>query len=345
MRKKIGYIFIGLLLIGAILGLMTYNAIWSDNVNDASVKSQTLDIPAGSDFDAVVDIMTRENILKNVTTFKQVAKLMKYDRSKVPSGRYKIDRDWNNRQLISTLRAGRQEPITVTFNNHRTLVETLGDIASYLEVDSTTLVNHVTASETLAKYGYSPETMLTMFIPNTYEMYWNYSPDKLLERMKSEHKAFWAANNRLAKAAALGLTDAEVYTLASIVEMESQAAKERPIIAGLYLNRLERGIPLQADPTVVYAVGDFSIRRVLNKHLAHDNPYNTYKYGGLPPGPIYLPSIQSIDAVLNPADHDYIFMCAKPGYNSEHAFAKTSAEHSRNANKYRSWLTSEGIRK
>jgi len=166
-------------------------------------------------------------------------------------------------------------------------------------------------------------------------MFWNVTPKEIVDRLIKEQKAFWNKKDRKAKAEKLGMSEKEIYTLASIVEKESQYGPERPIIAGLYLNRLKRGIALQADPTVVYANGDFELRRVLNKHLAFDSPYNTYKYNGLPPGPIFMPSIQSIDAVLDYQKHDYLFMCAKPGYGTKHAFAKTLRGHNRNANEYR----------
>ena len=328
--------------IGCVMAWQLYAAIYHENISEDAASY--LIIPKGSSYNQVVDSLERNNVLINTKSFHTVATLMKYGDTNIKSGKYPIEKGWNNRVLIGLLRAGRQLPVKVTFNNHRTIQETLGSIAQYIEPDSADLVNHIMEQQSLANYGYSSSNILSLFIPNTYELYYNYTAEQLLSRMKAEHDKFWSAKDRRQKAASLSMTESEVYTLASIVEKESQAAKERPIIAGLYLNRLKRGIALQADPTVVYAVGDFTIRRVLNKHLAVDSPYNTYKNAGLPPGPIYLPSIESIDAVLNPAQHDYLFMCAKPGYNSEHAFAKTVAQHNANANRYRRWLTSEGIR-
>jgi len=342
MKKKLGIAAVIVLLLGLLIAWQGYKAIYTDNIADSA--PEYIIIPQGSDYSDVVRILEDEKVLRDHKSFDLVASLMKYGDGKVKAGKYKLDKSWGNRSLISVLRAGRQVPVNVTFNNHRTIEETLGTIAKYIEPDSIELVESILSQDVFANYGYTKEDILTLFIPNTYQIYYNYTPQQLLDRMQSEHEKFWNNAGRLQKAETLGLSTKEVYTLASIVEKESQAAKERPIIAGLYLNRLQRGIPLQADPTVVYAVGDFSIRRVLNKHLAHESPYNTYKHGGLPPGPIYLPSIESIDAVLNPTKHDYLFMCAKPGYNSEHAFAKTVAQHNRNANIYRKWLTSQGIR-
>ena len=175
-------------------------------------------------------------------------------------------------------------------------------------------------------------------------MNWNIAPEAIADRMEKEHQFFWSQNNRLQKAKEIGLSPTEVYTLASIVEKESQSKIERPIIAGLYLNRLKTGIPLQADPTVVFAVGDFTLRRVLNKHLEIDSPYNTYRFTGLPPGPICMPSISSLDAILNAEKHRYLYMCAKPDNSGLHVFAESLSEHNVNANRYRRWLNQRGIR-
>ena len=190
--------------------------------------------------------------------------------------------------------------------------------------------------------GFTRETIPALFIPNTYEIYWNVSPERFMARMKQEYNRFWTEERRK-KAEALGLTPVEVSTLASIVEEESAVADEYPTIAGLYLNRLKAGMPLQADPTVKFAAGDFALQRILDKHLAIDSPYNTYKYAGLPPGPIRIPSIRAIDAVLNPAHHRYFYMCAKEDFSGRHNFAATLAEHNRNANRYRAELNRRKI--
>lgn len=344
MWKKLVILLTLLALLAGAVTYYGYDAVWADNINDEHMLTE-LKIPTGSSFEDVVQQLKSHDVLKSVASFRQVAKLMNYDKDVVPSGRYIIQKDWSNRALIGALRTRSQSPVKVTFNNHRTVAETVGTITSYLEVDSATVLSTLLADTTLEELRKTKETAITLFVPNTYYINWDISATDLIQRMAAEAEKFWNKKDRLDKLDSAGLTREEVFTLASIVEKESQASHERPIIAGLYLNRLERGIPLQADPTVVFAVGDFSIRRVLNKHLAYDSPYNTYKYVGLPPGPIYLPSIESIDAVLAPTDHEYLFMCAKPGYNSEHAFAKTAEQHSRNANKYRSWLNSEGIRR
>jgi UPF0755 protein len=195
-----------------------------------------------------------------------------------------------------------------------------------------------------AEHDYELETAMSAFIPNTYQIYWNTSPKAVLLRMIEEHDKFWDKENRRAKAEAMGYTPKEVYTLASIVETESQHKPERPRIAGVYINRLDRGIPLQADPSIVFALGDFSLKRILKKHLQVDSPYNTYKNAGLPPGPIYMSSISSIDAVLNYEEHDYLYFCAKPDFSRTHNFAKTLSAHNVNARNFHKWLNKRGVR-
>ncbi|HFB99774.1 MAG TPA: endolytic transglycosylase MltG, partial [Phaeodactylibacter sp.] len=197
--------------------------------------------------------------------------------------------------------------------------------------------------EFINKLGFKKETLISLFIPNTYEFFWNTNAKQFFEKMKKEQGIFWKKNNREKKAADLNMTKAEVYTLASIVERETNQNDEKKRIAGVYLNRLKKGILLQADPTVVFATRDFAARRVLNRHINFDSPYNTYKYAGLPPGPISMASISSIDAVLNAEKHSYLYFCAKPDNSGHHAFAKTLAGHNRNANKFRNWLNKQRI--
>jgi UPF0755 protein len=241
------------------------------------------------------------------------------------------------------LRSGNQDPLDLTFNNVRTIQELAGLLSKNLEADSLTLLTAFLDKNTLASHGLTEETALTNYIPNTYDIFWNIKPEKFINRMHDESEKFWTAD-RLSKAKSWDLTKEQVYTLASIVEKESNNKKERPIVAGVYLNRLKIGDKLRADPTVVYATGDFELRRVLFEHLNNPSPYNTYMHAGLPPGPIYMPSTNSIDAVLNAEKHEYLFFCAKPGYNSEHAFAKSAEQHAVNATVYHKWLSQEGIK-
>lgn len=332
-------VLLGLLVGAGILGYKAYGWIQGPNVKD----SVTLYIPTGTSYSGLSEIITEENILDDVISFERVAGWMKFDEQPVKAGRYEIQQGWSNRQLVNVLRSGRQSPVKVTFNNARTISELSGRITENLEIDSIQFLTHVLNPENLARWGYSKETILSLFIPNTYEMFWTTSTDALISRMQKEHQTFWKQDDRSTKAKALSMTAEEVYTLASIVEKETQAGHERPRVAGLYLNRLQKSIPLQADPTVVFAVGNFELRRVLNKHLEMDSPYNTYKFAGLPPGPIYMPSISSIDAVLNAEAHNYLYMCARPDNSGLHAFAETIREHNNNANRYRRWLDQRGI--
>ena len=343
MLKKLFYLFLILLVIGGIGAYWAYDSIFSPNTafEDDKINIQ---IPKQSSFDEALAILVEKNVLMDKSSFSRVAGWMNYQRSNVPSGNFEIKKGWGNKQIITQLRSGIQKPKSVTFNNVRTIEELMGPLSSEISLDSVELLSYFGDPIIQSELGFTKETMLSLFIPNTYQMYWDISVENIGKRMKSEHKSFWDKKQRKKKAEDMGMTPAEVYTLASIVEKESLRASERPIIAGLYLNRIKRGIPLQADPTVVFANGDFGLRRVLNKHLEFDSPYNTYKYAGLPPGPIYMPSIESIDAVLNPEDHEYIFMCAKPGYGTEHAFAKTNRGHEKNARQYHQWLSQQGIR-
>ena len=248
----------------------------------------------------------------------------------------------SNLDLVRRLRSGHQEAIRLTFIGVRSREELAKRMDEELMLNGDTLLRLMNDSVWCASMGFNRQTIVAMFIPNTYEVYWNVSPERFMARMKREYKAFWNAS-RQEKAQAAGLSPVEVSVLASIVEEESAAVDEYPVIAGLYLNRLKAGIPLQADPTVKFAVGDFSLRRILDKHLEVDSPYNTYKYASLPPGPIRIPSIQALEAVLNYTKHRYLYMCAKEDFSGRHNFAVTLAEHNRNAARYRSELNRRKI--
>jgi len=343
MLKKVLLVLFVLLLIAAGIGYWGYNSIFSPNTNFTEDKA-ILKIPGKSSFDDVLSIMKEENILSDLGSFERVAGWMKYTKSEVPSGKYEVIKGSNNREIVGLLRSGSQKPVEVIFNNVRTLSDLAGALSKNMAVDSVSMDKYLNDSETQKTRGFNKDNFMTAFIPNTYSMFWDKSEQEIVDRLIKEKESFWMKNDRLEKAETLQMTPQEVYILASIVEKESQYGPERPIIAGLYLNRLKRGIALQADPTVVYATGDFGLRRVLNKHLKIDSPYNTYKNTGLPPGPIYMPSIESIDAVLNYKKHDYLYMCAKPGFGTKHAFAKTLRGHNENANRYRRWLNTQGIK-
>jgi UPF0755 protein len=241
------------------------------------------------------------------------------------------------------LRSGAQTPVHVTFHSVRLLEDLPEKLCKNTGIQPTDLRKLLLDDSTARAFGFSNETFISMFIPNTYEVYWTISPKELLEKMHAEYRAFWGQDRRK-KAAELGLTPEEVSTLASLVQAEQLAyPEERPVIAGLYLNRLEKGMKLDSDPTLIYASGDFSIKRVLNEHKAIESPYNTYKYGGLPPGPINLPEIASIDAVLNYQENNYLYMCAKDDLSGYHNFASSLSQHLKNARKYQQALNQARI--
>jgi UPF0755 protein len=246
-------------------------------------------------------------------------------------------------ELIRKLRNAQQDPVKLQFNSLRTKEQLAGRIAEQIMVDSASLITLMNDPEFLKQYEVTPETVISLFIPNTYEVFWNIKAENLFKRMKREYDHFWTSE-RKAKAAAIPMTQEEVIILASIIQEETNKKSEYPTIAGLYINRLRKKMPLQACPTVKYAVGDFTLRRILHKHLKVDSPYNTYKYPGLPPGPIRTPSTICIDAVLNYEKHDYLYMAADASLNGGHAFAKTGAEHLRNARKIQQVLNERGIK-
>lgn len=264
--------------------------------------------------------------------------------SHVRVGRYEVSDGLSSLQLVRNLRNGHQSPVELVIPVVHTMGELANNFSKVLKADSAALADAFADSSALAKLGVDAYTAPTLFIPNTYEVYWNIDPQKLLERMKRERDAFWTPQ-RLAEAKQAGLTPEEVYTLASIVEQESANEQERPMIAGMYLNRLQQGMKLQADPTVKFALGDFKLRRIMHAHLTKESPYNTYLNAGLPPGPICIPSLSAIESVLHYAHHDYMYMCAKEDFSGTHNFAVTYEEHLANAKKYAEALNKRNILK
>ncbi|HKJ06500.1 MAG TPA: endolytic transglycosylase MltG, partial [Flavobacteriaceae bacterium] len=279
-------------------------------------------------------------------SFTWVAKKKNYP-NVIKPGKYKIDEGVNNNELINLLRSGKQTPVQLSFNNQDTLEKLAGRIASQIEADSTSLINTFKNSEFLAKNGFNNNTAIAMYLPNTYEFYWNTSAKAFQDRMLSEYERFWTENKKN-KAKQQNLSPVEAITLASIVQKETSHVPERPKVAGLYLNRLNDNWPLQADPTVIFALKqvngeDFEVKRVLNKDLSISSPYNTYLNTGLPPGPIGMPDVSSINAVLSPEKHSYYYMCASVEKIGTHEFASTLQQHNSNARKYQNWLNSQGV--
>lgn len=340
MKKWLIIGLVSALVICSFLGFRFYQYIFKDNVR--TKEATELYIPTDSKFDSLIDSLRYNEVLHNEKSFRWVAQVMKF--RNVRSGKYVLQPEWNNKQLISHLRAGNQTPTDVTFNNVRTINELAGALAEKLEPDSSAFINYFLDPDQLDSVGLDSHTILTLFIPNTYEFYWNSTPRTVLKKLKREHDKFWTEDRRT-KLEASGFSEAEVYTIASIVEKETNLQSEKSRIAGVYINRLKKDILLQADPTVVFATGNFSMRRVLNKHIRMDSPFNTYKNAGLPPGPICMPDISTIDATLNYEDHDFLYFCASPEQIGAHAFAKTLAQHNRNARIYRQWLNQNKIYK
>ena len=247
-------------------------------------------------------------------------------------------------EIVRMIKLGLQTPVNVTMNNVKTPAYLAGKLARQIDADSVELVKAFTAKQKAKELGFeNPLTMFSIFIPNTYEFYWTVTPEEFIERMHKEYKRFWE-NGRDQKRQRTKLNRVEVATLASIVYEETRKVDEMPRIAGVYINRLRKGIPLQADPTIKYAMQDFGLRRILYRHLKYESPYNTYLNRGLPPSPICMPSIQAIDAVLNYEQHDYIFFCARPTFDGYHNFARTLSEHNANARAYQRELNKRKIK-
>lgn len=299
-------------------------------------------IEPGTNWKELIKQFDEDSVVNNMIAFGFAAKFLGYQESIKP-GKYLLTGDGNTIEAIRKLRSGEQEDVKITFNNIRFKEELAAKICEGTMADTAVFDSLLGSTEFLKKYDLNPVSVLSVFLPDTYFVRWTNSAEDLFERMVLEYKTFWN-ETRLNKAKTLGLSPYEVSILASIVESETRMSDEKAKVAGLYINRLKKGMLLQSDPTAVYGYGDFTIKRVLNKHIQYDSPYNTYLYKGLPPGLIRVPTKQGIDAVLNYSSHDYIFMCARPDYSGYHDFAKTSREHTNNANKYRRWLKSEGIR-
>jgi UPF0755 protein len=331
--------YIGLTL--SVVFLYFVYILFAPNFSPKTQGKAFICIPDSSSFNVVISLLKSESKISNMSSFRQVSGLMHFG-TRIHSGRYEIKPGMTNFELVRILRSGRQTPVELTFNNIRTKEELAGRLSKQLMADSLSIINLLNDTAFLAKYGLNPNTAISLFIPNTYEVFWNLDSKKLFERMNKEYTAFWT-NERKAKAAAIPLSPTEVSTLASIVEEETNNKTDRPKVAGLYINRLKLNMPLQADPTLKFAVGDFSLKRLMLKQILFISPYNTYRNHGLPPGPIRVASESGIDAVLNYTHHNYIYMCASETFNGEHKFASTWAEHQANAKKYQQKLNSLNI--
>jgi UPF0755 protein len=329
-------ILISLVVAGLTVAGIAYKIIFAPNVHLAEQDSIHINIASGSSYADVLELLEHENIVKNISSFDRLAHRKNYP-NRVMSGRYLIDNRMSNNELINLLRSGEQDPVRLTFTSIRTEEDLAGSIARQLEIDSTDILQHIRDTTVIRGSGLSTPNIKLLFIPNTYQVYWNITAEQLVTRMQREFNAFWN-DTRRERAMQIGLSPEEIGILASIVQSETNKVDEMPRIAGVYINRISRNMPLQACPTVIYAIGDFSITRLLDDQLDFDSPYNTYLHLGLPPGPVNLPEPAAIDAVLNYESHNYLFFSANPDFSGYHVFARTHREHMRNARIYQQKL-------
>jgi UPF0755 protein len=330
--KKIILLIAGVIfLLSAWTIYQLYGLLFRPNVE----KDFVLFVDRNTTLQMIYDTLESNRVLKKMKAFYWAATIKKCPDSIKP-GRYHFKPGMTTNEAVNILRVGLQEPVNVIFNNIRTKEDLASQVSRYIEADSLSIVG-LFNPEISGGYGFTPETFAAMFIPNTYEFYWTTTAEAFADRMKSEYERFWNEERR-EKANNLGMTPVQVATLASIVQEETNKNSEKPRVAGVYINRLQKGMPLQADPTVKFAAGDITLRRILNRHLDTDSPYNTYLYPGLPPGPITFPEISSLEAVLNYEKHNYLYFCAKEDFSGFHNFARTNAEHERNAARYHAAL-------
>lgn len=340
-RKKFVAIFmIVFTVMASSFAFYFYQILFTPNIL-VEREDQIFAIAPGADFKDVQNDLYDLGYVNDLVSFSFLSKIRDYD-DYVKPGLYQLRRDMSNLQAINLLRSGAQTPVKLTFTLARKIEELPEKLDPFVHFSAEDLAALLLSDSVARAYGFEKETFISMFIPNTYEVYWTISPEEFLNRMKKEYDRFWNEERRQ-KAEAIGLSPKEVSTLASIVESETNKMDEAPTVAGLYLNRLKRGMLLQADPTLKFAIGDFTIRRILNKDKEIESPYNTYKYSGLPPGPISLPSIAALNAVLNAENHEYLYLCAKADFSGYHAFATNLTDHNKNAEALHRTLNKERI--
>jgi UPF0755 protein len=340
-KKKFIIALVAIIIISlGLTGVFYYLRYFGPNVTD---KQEYLFIHTGATYKDVYKTIRDEQIVKDTTSFNWAAENMKY-LNRIKPGRYHLKNGMSNRRLINMLASGSQEPVTVAFHNLRLKEEFAGFVSKKIEPDSAAIIALLDSSKFVEQYGFTTDNVYTVFIPNTYQLYWNTSPEKLFKRMYANYQKFWTPE-RKQRAAEINLSPVQVSVLASIVDAEALHDNEMPTIAGLYLNRLKKGMKLESDPTVIFAKNDFTIKRVLNRYLSYNSPYNTYLHTGLPPGPIMMPSVNAINSVLDYKKSDYIYMCAKADFSGDHAFATNMADHLVNARKFQQALNERNIKK
>lgn len=339
MRKKYIFLIVGIILVVVATGITGIITVMNHPFRIE--KNTYLYIDADDNTDSICHKLTTQLQASSLKGFKLLTTVGGLD--PIHPGAYRFSQSDNCLTVYRRLKSGAQTPVNLTLPSVRTVGKLLKTVSHQLMTDSSNLARLLMDSTYCAQIGYSTETLPCLFIPNTYEVYWTMTPEAFVKRMQKEHDRFWN-KERIAKAQSIGLTPEEVVTLASIVEEETANNAEKPMVAGLYMNRLHADMPLQADPTVKFALQDFGLRRILHTHLETDSPYNTYKHTGLPPGPIRIPSIQGIESVLNYTRHNYLYMCAKEDFSGTHNFAATFSQHLANARKYQQELNRRKIK-
>ena len=325
-----------------IAGLLVYVVYYVFGPNTKAFgDSKFFYIRTGSTYSTVLEGLEEQGIIRSKVSFDLVAAQLGY-RDRVKAGKYKISRGMSNFEIVKLLRSGHQTPVNLTITKLRTKQDLVRKICANLEADSATFRALLSDQVYLRQFGLDTNTVMSAFMPNSYQFYWNTTAENAFKKIEKESDAFWN-DTRKAAAQRLGLTPVQVVILASIVDEETNKNDEKPLISSVYLNRFRKGMRLQADPTVKFALQDFSIRRIREGHIAFESPYNTYQVTGLPPGPICTPSIKSIEAVLNTPETDYIYFCAKADFSGYHAFAASYAEHMKNAHAFHQALNARGI--
>ncbi|HPM18420.1 MAG TPA: endolytic transglycosylase MltG [Bacteroidales bacterium] len=340
MRHMRIYILAAILPAVILSGLFCY-LVFGVTIRPAGSGSQVIYLPEESTFEQVMDSLKTNLRIDNLKVLQWVAEKKNY-RSHIKPGRYVIEKGMSCNELINNLRSGKQTPVLVTFSNIKTIYDLAGRVGGKIEADSARIVTFLSDTENYRSDGFVRENIISVFLPDTYEFFWNTGPGEFYSRMLREYKKFWNAE-RIRKADEKKLTPLEVSVLASIVDQETSMPDEKPVIAGVYLNRLKRGIPLQADPTIKFVINDPKMSRILRRHLSINSPYNTYKYKGLPPGPISCPAKDGIEAVLNADNHDYLYFVARSDFSGYHVFSRTLSEHNRYAAMYRKELNRRKI--
>ncbi len=343
MKNKIAILLISILFIAFLGAISSYKLLFADNINDnPSSKPIVLYIYTGSTYNNVIASLRKQRIIKNMETFQMVCKKLHYEEHINP-GRYIINKNSGNLFLVRKLRSGSQDPVRITFNNIQSKLQLAEKISNQIEASNRNLLKEFNNPRLLDSLNLTEDNFITIFLANTYEFYWNTSAKQFIDRMLKEYNKFWT-EKRKSKAQAIGLSPTDVTILASIIQKESNQFDEYPIIAGVYLNRLKIGMPLQADPTVLYALKKLGVsRRVLKSDLKINSPYNTYTNKGLPPGPICLPEIRSIEETLEAEEHKYMYFCAREDFSGYSNFAETWKQHLENARKYQKALNVHNI--